>query len=78
MMKFALKAVTLGIFAAGSTMAMAEDAPSFYGITATGSVAATQTTVSVVLPNRQITQLFKVGSLFLISQVLMLRLGGQA
>ena len=41
MMKFALKAVTLGIFAAGSTMAMAEDAPSFYGITATGSVAAT-------------------------------------
>ena len=29
MMKFALKAVTLGIFAAGSTMAMAEDAPSF-------------------------------------------------
>lgn len=41
MMKFALKAVSLSIFAASSTMAMAEDASSFYGITATGSVAAT-------------------------------------
>lgn len=41
MMKFALKTLGLGIFAAGSTMAMAEEAPSFYGITATGSVAAT-------------------------------------
>ncbi|HAV6009667.1 TPA: hypothetical protein JI226_08495 [Acinetobacter baumannii] len=41
MMKFALKAVTFGVLTAGSTMVMAEDAPSFYGITATGSVAAT-------------------------------------
>nr|WP_269670936.1 TorF family putative porin [Acinetobacter baumannii] len=40
-MKFALKAVTFGVLTAGSTMVMAEDAPSFYGITATGSVAAT-------------------------------------
>ena len=41
MMKFALKAVIFGVLTAGSTMVMAEDAPSFYGITATGSVAAT-------------------------------------
>ena len=29
MMKFALKAVTFGVLTAGSTMVMAEDAPSF-------------------------------------------------
>ena len=41
MMKFALKAVALSVLAMGSTLAMADDAPSFYGITATGNVAAT-------------------------------------
>ncbi len=78
MMKFALKAVTFGVLTAGSTMVMAEDAPSFYGITATGSVAATTDYASAVLRSLQIIQLFKVASLSLISQVLMLRFGGQA
>lgn len=42
MMKFALKAVAFGVLTAGSTIVMAENAPSsFYGITTTGSVAAT-------------------------------------
>ena len=50
MMKFALKAVTLGIFAAGSTMAMAEDAPSFMESRQQVVWQRPQTTVSVVLP----------------------------
>ena len=40
MMKFACKAIALSIFAVTSTFAMAEDKPSFYGVTASGNVSA--------------------------------------
>ena len=74
MMKFALKAVTFGVLTAGSTMVMAEDAPSF---TASPQLVVwlLQIIASVVLRSLQTTQLFKVVSLSLISQVLMLRFG---
>lgn len=75
MMKFALKAVTFGVLTAGSTMVMAEDAPSFTASPQLVVWLLLQIIASVVLRSLQTTQLFKVASLSLISQVLMLRFG---
>ncbi len=57
---------------------MAEDAPSFYGITATGSVAATTIIASVVLRSLQIIQLFKVATFSHKSGAYGICAGGQA
>ena len=41
MKKLALKTLSLGVLASTSVMAMAEDKPSLYGVTASGNVAVT-------------------------------------